>query len=132
MNRHHRLRAFPIIWIAIVATTTLLIAGASPGWNTIVMIGILVATGLLASRILLVGLQIVPVPPLPTLSSELWTAREREILRLIVCGYTNDEIAAELVVALSTVKTHINNIYRKLGVSSRAQAVRRALELNIT
>jgi LuxR family maltose regulon positive regulatory protein len=67
----------------------------------------------------------------PTLV-EGWTAREREILCLIARGYTNDQIAAELVVALSTVKTHINNIYRKLGVSSRAQAVRRALELHIT
>ncbi|MBZ0287299.1 MAG: helix-turn-helix transcriptional regulator [Anaerolineae bacterium] len=132
MNHHHRLRTLPIIWIAIVANSTLLLTGNPSGWNHVVLIGILVATGLLASRILLVGLQVVTMPPLPTLPAELWTAREREILCLIARGYTNDEIAAELVVALSTVKTHINNIYRKLGVSSRAQAVRRALELNIT
>jgi LuxR family maltose regulon positive regulatory protein len=52
-------------------------------------------------------------------------------LELIAAGCSNREIAEELVVAVSTVKSHINNIYRKLDVSSRTQAVARARGLNL-
>jgi LuxR family maltose regulon positive regulatory protein len=55
--------------------------------------------------------------------------REREVLRLIADGLPNQEIAAKLIVSLGTVKTHINNIYRKLDVNSRTQAIHRAREL---
>ena len=44
----------------------------------------------------------------------------------MAAGYSNNEIAVELVVAVSTVKNHINNIYGKLEVHSRTQAVARA------
>jgi LuxR family maltose regulon positive regulatory protein len=57
--------------------------------------------------------------------------REIEVLRLIAAGLSNREIAAEIVVAVSTVKTHINNIYRKLDVSSRTRAVAKARELKL-
>jgi ATP/maltotriose-dependent transcriptional regulator MalT len=57
--------------------------------------------------------------------------RELEILRLIADGLSNREIADQLVVALSTVKWHINQIYGKLGVDSRTRATARARELNI-
>jgi LuxR family maltose regulon positive regulatory protein len=57
--------------------------------------------------------------------------RELEVLRLIAEGFSNQEIADQLVVAPSTVKTHINNLYNKLGVNSRAQAVTRAHELKL-
>ena len=57
--------------------------------------------------------------------------RELEVLRLIAAGLSNQEIADEFVVALSTVKWHINNLYGKLGVSSRTQAVARARELHL-
>ena len=50
---------------------------------------------------------------------------------MIAAGLSNQEIADRLVVAYSTVKTHINNIYNKLGVNSRVQAVTRARELNL-
>ena len=53
------------------------------------------------------------------------------MLALIGNGLTNQAIADELVIALSTVKKHVNNIFGKLGVSSRTQATRRARELNI-
>ena len=57
--------------------------------------------------------------------------REIEVLRLIAAGLSNQEIAEELIVAVSTVKWHINNLYGKLGVSSRTQAVARARELHL-
>jgi LuxR family maltose regulon positive regulatory protein len=57
--------------------------------------------------------------------------RELEVLRLVAEGLTNAEIAAELVIAHSTVKTHINRIYSKLGVNARTQAVARARQLQI-
>ena len=57
--------------------------------------------------------------------------REIEVLELIANGYSNKEIADTLYIALSTVKSHINNIYRKLDVSKRTQAVARARELSL-
>ena len=56
------------------------------------------------------------------------TAREREILSLMVSGLTNPEIARQLVVSRSTVKFHVSSILSKLGVSSRTQAVTLALQ----
>ncbi len=57
--------------------------------------------------------------------------RELEVLRLIAAGLSNDEIAQQLFVGMSTVKTHINHLYSKLGVTSRTQAMLRAAELNL-
>jgi len=57
--------------------------------------------------------------------------REMEILRLIAAGHSNQEITAYLVIALSTLKTHINRMYSKLGVSSRTQALVRARRLRL-
>jgi DNA-binding NarL/FixJ family response regulator len=54
------------------------------------------------------------------------TAREREVLTLIAEGLSNAEIAATLFVGRSTVKTHINNAFAKIGVTNRAGAVRYA------
>jgi LuxR family maltose regulon positive regulatory protein len=54
-----------------------------------------------------------------------------EVLALIASGCSNDEIAAQLVVSTSTVKTHINNLYRKLGVSNRVQAAAQARRLHL-
>jgi NarL family two-component system response regulator LiaR len=51
------------------------------------------------------------------------TPREREVLGLLVHGLTNTEIAAQLVVSLSTVKTHVSSIIAKLGASTRTEAV---------
>jgi len=49
------------------------------------------------------------------------TPQEQKIAEAIKSGKTNKEIAAELFISLSTVKTHINNIYKKLGIGSRAE-----------
>lgn len=57
--------------------------------------------------------------------------RELEVLCLIAAGLSNQEIAQQLVIAVSTVKSHINHIYGKLNVSSRTQAVARARTVGI-
>ena len=57
--------------------------------------------------------------------------RERQVLRLLAGGLSNQEIAEALVVAVGTVKVHIHNIYGKLGVRSRTQAIARARELSM-
>jgi LuxR family transcriptional regulator, maltose regulon positive regulatory protein len=63
--------------------------------------------------------------------SEPLSERELEVLRLVAAGMSNAEISRTLFVALSTAKKHINNIYRKLDVRNRTQAVARARELNL-
>lgn len=57
--------------------------------------------------------------------------RELEVLLLIASGESNQEIASQLYVGLSTVKKHINHIYSKLSVKSRTQAIARARELSL-
>ncbi len=57
--------------------------------------------------------------------------RELDVLRLIAEGLSNQEIAQRLVVSLRTVKWHAGNIYGKLGVKNRTQAVARARMLNL-
>ena len=52
------------------------------------------------------------------------TNQEKKIVDLVSEGYANKEIASELAVSLSTIKTHTNNIYKKLGVNSRAQLLK--------
>jgi ATP/maltotriose-dependent transcriptional regulator MalT len=67
-------------------------------------------------------------------SSELvepLSTRELEILRLIADGHSNQAIADTLIIAVSTVKRHINNIYGKLEVQSSTQALVRARELQL-
>ena len=63
--------------------------------------------------------------------SEPLSERELEVLALIASGMSNKEIAGKLFVSIVTVKTHVNNLYRKLGAHSRTQAVARAREINI-
>jgi ATP/maltotriose-dependent transcriptional regulator MalT len=59
------------------------------------------------------------------------TERERQVLQLIAEGMTNKEIAQELILSVGTVKVHAHNIYGKLGVSGRTQAIAKARELGI-
>jgi DNA-binding NarL/FixJ family response regulator len=63
--------------------------------------------------------QVVPSSPL----AEGLTGREAEVLRLIAAGLSNAEIATQLVVSESTIKTHVNHVFAKIGARDRAQAV---------
>jgi ATP/maltotriose-dependent transcriptional regulator MalT len=68
-----------------------------------------------------------PTEPLVEPLSE----RELEVLTLLASGRPNREIARDLFVAVGTVKTHTNNIYRKLGARNRAEALARARSLKL-
>ena len=59
------------------------------------------------------------------------TEREREILQLIARGQSNADIAEALTISLKTVRNHVSNIYNKLQVADRAQAVIRAREAGL-
>ena len=59
------------------------------------------------------------------------TDREREILRLVAAGKSLPEIARELFLGVTTVKTHVQHVYEKLGVSDRAAAVAEAMRRRI-
>jgi len=75
-----------------------------------------------------------PVPaeqPESEATLEPLSERELDILRLIAGGYTNQEIAEILMIAVSTVKSHINHLYGKLGIQRRTQAVAVARDLGL-
>jgi LuxR family maltose regulon positive regulatory protein len=63
--------------------------------------------------------------------SEQLSSRELEVLRLLAAGHSNAEIAEILIIGLNTVKTHLKNIYSKLGVRNRTQATTYARTLQL-
>jgi LuxR family maltose regulon positive regulatory protein len=65
--------------------------------------------------------------PEPSVLSE----RELEVVRLMAAGYSNQEIAGELVIAIGTAKRHVANIFDKLDVRNRTEAVAKARQLNL-
>jgi LuxR family maltose regulon positive regulatory protein len=66
-----------------------------------------------------------------TLLAEPLSSQELRVLRLLVPGCSNPEIAHELVVSVNTVRTHIQNIYRKLDAHNRAAAIEAARQLHL-
>ncbi|HTK08557.1 MAG TPA: LuxR C-terminal-related transcriptional regulator [Ktedonobacteraceae bacterium] len=72
-----------------------------------------------------------PTPPSQQILESL-SVRELEVLRLLVQGASNEEIAQRLVVVLDTAKRHVYHIYQKLDVKNRVQAVERAHALGLT
>jgi DNA-binding NarL/FixJ family response regulator len=71
-----------------------------------------------------------PAPALPPALGAL-TRRETEVLRLIACGLSNNEISGALVIAEQTTKTHVGRVLAKLGLRDRAQAVVLAYETGL-
>ena len=76
-----------------------------------------------ALRAALEGLLVLSAPLGPAVERPPLTPREKQILALVVMGFTNREIADQLVVAESTVKSHLFSAFRRLGVRSRSEAV---------
>jgi ATP/maltotriose-dependent transcriptional regulator MalT len=66
--------------------------------------------------------------PAPLLAEPI-SSRELEVLQLLAQGFTQRQIADQLVVAPGTVKRHLSNIYGKLGVHNRTQALARTQDL---
>jgi LuxR family maltose regulon positive regulatory protein len=77
------------------------------------------------------GLQVEGVSVSQPSLLEPLSERELEVLRLVAAGLSNREIADRLIITLGTAKRHINNIYAKLDVHSRVQAVARAQDLHL-
>ena len=63
--------------------------------------------------------------------AEQLSKRELEVLQLLGAGHSNAEIAETLIIGLNTAKTHLKNIYGKLEVSTRTQAIARARALHL-
>jgi DNA-binding NarL/FixJ family response regulator len=61
--------------------------------------------------------------PAGTCTAEDLTARQREVIGLLVLGYSNREIAEELYLSINSVKTHIRTAYLRIGVQRRSTAV---------
>jgi len=59
------------------------------------------------------------------------STREYEILQLLARGYSNADVAGNLFLSLSTIKTHVSNLYLKMDVKSRTQAIEKAKRLKI-
>jgi LuxR family maltose regulon positive regulatory protein len=91
--------------------------------------------GILNDRVARTRRRLESTPRRPTArttgSREALSDAELSVLRLLASGLSQREIAGELHLSFNTIKTHARNIYRKLGVAERAQAVTRARELSL-
>lgn len=75
-----------------------------------------------------VGAKLAAAPPEPAGHPDALTDREYDVLRLIALGHTNAEIASELFLSVRTVETHRAHVQQKLGLSTRAELVRYAID----
>jgi DNA-binding NarL/FixJ family response regulator len=85
----------------------------------------------LIAEILWGGAEAAPAAAALAPSADALTERERQILRLLASGGTNRHIARSLSISEKTVKTHLNNIFRKLNVTRRLQAVLYAMRAGL-
>ncbi len=104
------------------------------------ILGIWIATQLVKPKVKTVIFEkevLIPVPAEEAMVNEAeleklnLSKREYEVLQLLVKGYSNAEIAAQLFLSVSTIKTHISNLFVKLDVKSRTQAIEKAQRTRI-
>ncbi len=135
MTAAHRQAALFWVWGIALTSGLVTFAASSTGLGRLAPVLILLLTATAVTLLLFLSRAQDAEPAPPDLSSGTpdtpWTPREREVLRLIVEGCSNNEIAQSMVVSRSTVKTHINNVYRKLGVRNRVQAAVQARKLGL-
>ena len=129
-----------------VAVSSLLIAGLSAAmalrtqteserfdWQILILWAILIVliggvVGIAVREVYRQRRAVSPLPPdLDAGLVESLTKRERQVLTMIVRGHSNSQIAEALFIELKTVKNHINNIYGKLHLNSRYQAIALAI-----
>jgi DNA-binding NarL/FixJ family response regulator len=92
------------------------------GANGVILTDQLEAGLVHASRAVLAGLTVTPRVATPRAGSEFLSYREKQVLGMVVMGFTNSEIGARLYLAESTVKSHLSSAFSKLGVRSRSEA----------
>jgi DNA-binding CsgD family transcriptional regulator len=103
-------------------------------------IGIWVATQLVKPKVVHIEVEkevLVPMPEHVTINEvELnklnLTEREYDVLQLLVKGHSNADIAEHLFLSVSTVKTHVSNLFVKMSVKNRTQAMEKARRLRLT
>jgi two-component system, NarL family, response regulator LiaR len=104
------------------------------------ILGVWVAMQLVRAKVrtVVVEKEVYVTPPLDFVVNEAelkklgLTGREYEVLQLLAQGHSNAEIAERLFLSLSTVKTHVSNLFVKMDVKSRTQAIEKARRLKIT
>ena len=75
--------------------------------------------------------RVVETTPLPTHSNVNLTSREMQVLRAVAKGHTTKRMAKDLVLAAPSIETHLHNIFKKLDVNNRGEAVSSALKLGL-
>lgn len=91
-----------------------------------------IAPGYASKLLMALGSKSPPTLPAAQAPVEPLTERELQVLGLIAAGLSNQEISRELVVAVGTVKSRINQLYGKLEVKNRSEAVARARKLDLS
>ncbi|SNY71159.1 helix-turn-helix transcriptional regulator [Paractinoplanes atraurantiacus] len=134
MSRRHLIVAAILagcfVWTMIVVGLSFAMVERGTGqWWVIPLFGAVMPV------VALVAVRRVPAPPPPEPAAakptEPLSARELEVLRHLAAGHSNSEIAKALFLAPGTVKAHLNHIFRKLGATSRLQAVAHAREAGL-
>jgi two-component system, NarL family, response regulator LiaR len=126
-----------LFWVALrFSRYRLHVLGASEAWYVgvvaLVFVGLGIWAGLQLSR------RTVPVESAPSFRPKAEvlaglgiTPREWEVLEQMALGLSNQEIAEKLFVSLNTIKTHTSNVFSKLGVQRRTQAIQKAKDLGL-
>lgn len=126
-----------VVWLTqVLGVAIFAVPGSFDGLESVFLSALTVVIGLVPVIVVLYLFRDRPPSPVPVGARpggstgtaappllEPLSERELEILALVARGRSNKEIAADLVVSVATVKTHLNNTYRKLGASSRTQAI---------